>query len=214
MVLVALGLERDFWADRFVSCRRFADRCGPEICRYRPTTHNRRLGRLRTCNHGDGGHSYDGHHPPSNNHSNVERTSTSTLGAQLINDPDRLALHHPGLGQLVRLADLSRHAPDRRPGRSRWRLLRQGNVRNVDTPLTVAPRVRVFENLGIRGEYKAETMFPNRRPRLAYLAEIALGHLEDFRRHWKDGSENPPAGLSRDTSKRQARDGLLLAQRI
>ena len=31
-------------------------------------------------------------------------------------------------------------------------------------------------------------MFPNRRPRLVYLAEIALGHLEDFRRHWKDGS--------------------------
>src|SRR5271166_6221408 len=29
-------------------------------------------------------------------------------------------------------------APDCRPGRSRWRLLRRRNGRNVDTPLTVA----------------------------------------------------------------------------
>ena len=44
------------------------------------------------------GHSYNGHHPPCNNHSNVERTSASTLGAQLINHPDRRSFSPPRLG--------------------------------------------------------------------------------------------------------------------
>ena len=48
--------------------------------------------------------------------------------------------------------------PDRRPGQSRWRLLRQRNGRNLNTTLTDAPRVLVLENLGLRGEYTPATM--------------------------------------------------------
>jgi hypothetical protein len=44
------------------------------------------------------GHSYNGHHSPCNNHSNVERTSAPTLGAELINHPDRRSFSTPGLG--------------------------------------------------------------------------------------------------------------------
>ena len=37
-----------------------------------------------------------------------------------------------------------------------WRLLRQKNGGNVDTPLTGALRVLIFEKLGLHGEYTPE----------------------------------------------------------